>query len=164
MRGVRDAFILLVVLVLQSTFLYRIEIGGIRPDLLVGFVVYFAWMRGPVAGTIAGFSIGLLQDLDAPGPLGLNALAKSVVGFLVAKAGFRVHRSNVPVRFAFFFLAMVVHDIIYFGVITNGDLGEFMREMVFVGVPTALYTTIIVLVLLWLSERISRRSLLTDEA
>jgi rod shape-determining protein MreD len=163
-RGVRDAFILLVVLVLQSTVVYRIEIAGIRPDLLVGFVVYFAWMRGPVAGTIAGFTVGLLQDLDAPGPLGLNALAKSVVGFLVAKAGFRVHRSNVGVRFAFFFVALLVHDIIYFGAITNGDWGDFMREMFFVGLPSALYTAILVLALLYLAERISNRSLLTDEA
>lgn len=163
MRGFRDAILLLVVLVLQSTVLYRIEVGGIRPDLLTAFVVYFAWMRGPLAGTVAGFSIGLLQDLDAPGPLGLNALAKTLVGFLVAKAGFRVHRSNLGVRFAFFFSALLVHDVVYFGVLTNGDLGQFAAQMVFVGLPSALYTAVTVLLLLGVVERVGRRPLLADE-
>jgi rod shape-determining protein MreD len=163
MRGVRDAMVLLVVLILQSTVAHRIAIAGVRPDLLVAFVVYFAWMRGPVSGVVGGFSVGLLQDLDAPGPLGLNAFAKTIVGFLVAKAGFRVHRSNVGVRFFFFLFAMLVHDVIYFGVYTAGDLGAFMRQFVFVGIPSALYTTVIVLVLLSIAERFSRNLLLTDD-
>jgi rod shape-determining protein MreD len=162
-KWARDALLFLAVLVLQSTVLYRVEIASIRPDLLVAYVVYIAWMRGPVPGTIVGFSVGLLQDLDAPGPLGLNALAKSVVGFLVAKAGFRVHRSNVGVRFAFFFIATVVHDVIYFGAITGGDLGDFMRQMVSVGLPTALYTAVVAILLLQIAEAVVKRPLLTDE-
>lgn len=164
MRGVRDALVLTVVLVLQATLLYRIEIAGIRPDLLVAFVVYMGWMRGPIVGTAAGFAVGLVQDLDAPGPLGLNALSKSLIGFLVAKAGFRVHRSNVGVRFAFFMLAMLLHDAVYFAVATSGDLGRFFFEMFRVALPTALYTTLMVLLLLALVERVSRKLFLTDEA
>jgi rod shape-determining protein MreD len=162
-RSVRDVVALIVVLVLQSTVLYRMEIAGIRPDLLVAFVVYFGWMRGPVPGTLGGFGIGLVQDLDASGPLGLNALAKTVVGFLVAKAGFRVHRSNVGVRFAFFFAAMLVHDLIYYGVATGGDGGEFMKQFFLKAIPTAAYTTVVTLILLGVSERITHRALLTDE-
>ena len=164
MRGVRDLFVLLVVLVLQATLLYRIEVAGIRPDLLVAFVVYIAWMRGPVAGTLAGFAVGLLQDLDAPGPLGLNAFSKSLVAFLVAKAGFRVHRSNLGVRFAFFFLAMLAHDIVYFAVASGGELGTFLMQMLTLALPSALYTTVIVLLLLAIVESMGKRSLLTDEA
>ncbi|HEX7079182.1 MAG TPA: rod shape-determining protein MreD [Candidatus Eisenbacteria bacterium] len=163
MKGVRDAFVLLIALVLQAAFLYRIEIGGIRPDLLVAFVVYFGWMRGPVAGALGGFGVGLIQDLDASGPLGLNALCKTVVGFLVAKAGFRVHRSNVGVRFAFFSLAMLAHDLIYFSVTSLGDPILYLKQMVRVAVPSAFYTGVVVLALLLLVERFSRRSFLADE-
>ncbi len=163
MRGIRDAFVLAVVLVLQGTVVHRIAIAGVRPDLLVSFVVFFGWMRGPIPGVVGGFSVGLLQDLDAPGPLGLNALAKTVVGFLVAKAGFRVHRSNLGVRFFFFLIAMLVHDLIYFIVYTAGDPGAFLRQFVFVAVPSALYTAVLVLFLLWTVERMSKTLLLTDE-
>ena len=163
MKGLRDAFVLGVVLILQTAFLYRLEIGGIRPDLLVAFVVYFGWMRGPVAGSVGGFSIGLIQDLDAPGPLGLNALAKTVVGFAVAKAGFRVHRSNPGVRFFFFLLAMIAHDVIYFAALSTGDAWLFLKQMFFVALPSALYTTVVTLFLLGFAERFSRRPLLADE-
>jgi len=163
-KGVRDGIVLAIVLILQATVVFRMEIAGIRPDLLVAFVVYLGWRRGPVAGTAGGFIVGLIQDLDAPGPLGLNALSKSLVGFLVAKAGFRVHRSNLGVRFAFFFVAMLVHDVVYFAVSTSGDLGKFFAQMFFVALPSALYTTAIVLLILTLVESLSKRLLLTDEA
>src|SRR2546425_3620451 len=163
MRNLRDFVVLLVVLVLQGTMAQRIAIAGVKPDLLVAFVVYFAWMRGPIPGVAAGFAVGLLQDLDAPGPLGLNAFSKTVVGFIVAKAGFRVHRSNVGVRFFFFLVAMLVHDVIYFGVYTAGEFGAFVRQFVFVAIPSALYTTVLVLLLLSIAERFSRTLLLTDE-
>lgn len=163
MKNFRDLFLLVTVLVLQSTLANRIAISGVRPDLLVAFVVYFAWMRGPVTGVACGFTVGLLQDLDAPGPLGLNALSKTVVAFLVAKAGFRVHRSNLGVRFVFFLTAMLVHDVIYFGVYTGGELSAFLRQFFFEGIPSAVYTTVVALLLLSTAERFSRTLLLTDE-
>lgn len=163
MKSVRDGLVLLVALVLQSTVLHRIEIAGARPDLLIAFVVYIAWMRGPVVGTIAGFAVGLIQDLDASVPLGLNAFAKSLVGFLVAKAGFRVHRANAGVRFAFFFIAMLVHDVIYYGVASGGDLATFAKQMVLAAVPSALYTGVVVVILLGVVEIFSKRPILADE-
>jgi rod shape-determining protein MreD len=162
-RGIRDALVLAVVLALQGTVVHRIAIAGVRPDLLVAFVVYFSWMRGPVPGVLAGFGVGLIQDLDAPGPLGLNALAKTVVGFIVAKAGFRVHRANIGVRFFFFLVSMLVHDVIYFGVYTGGDAGAFLKQFFFVALPSALYTTVLVLLLLRVAEGISKTLLLSDE-
>jgi rod shape-determining protein MreD len=160
----RDVVVLAIVLILQATVVFRMEIAGIRPDLLVAFVVYLSWMRGPIAGTVGGFIVGLIQDLDAPGPLGLNALSKSLIGFLVAKAGFRVHRSNLGVRFAFFFVAMLMHDVVYFAVSTSGDLGKFFVQMFAVALPSALYTTALVLLILTLVESFSKRLLLADEA
>lgn len=164
MRGLRDGTVLLIVWVLQATVLFRIEIAGVRPDLLVAYVVYLGWLRGPIVGTAGGFGVGLLQDLDAPGPLGLNALSKSIVGFLVAKAGFRVHRSNTGVRFAFFSFAMLLHDVVYFAVATSGDLTRFFLQMLTVALPSALYTTIVVLLIVSLVERLSKRLFLGDEA
>jgi len=163
LKGVRDAGILLVALLLQATLAHRIAIAGVRPDLLVAFVVYLGWMRGPVPGTVGGFCIGLYQDLDAPGPFGLNALSMSVVGFLVAKAGFRVHRSNIGVRFVFFLLSMLVHDLVYFAVDTAGDAGQLLRQIIFSTLPAALYTALCVLLLLRLVEQFSGRPLLADE-
>lgn len=163
MKSVRDVVVLIVAMILQATFLYRFEIAGIRPDLLVAFVVYLGWMRGPIAGAAGGFLVGLIQDLDAPGPLGLNALSKTIVGFAVAKAGFRVHRASVGVRFAFFLFAMLAHDIVYFAAASLGDIGLFLKQMLTIALPSALYTAVVVLLILALVENVWKRPLLVDE-
>jgi rod shape-determining protein MreD len=162
-RGFRDAVVLVIAMVLQAAFLHRFEIAGIRPDLLVAFVVYLGWMRGPIAGTLGGFLVGLIQDLDAPGLLGLNALSKTIVGFAVAKAGFRVHRADVGVRFAFFMFAMLAHDIVYFAASSLGEPWLFVKQMFTIALPSAFYTALVVLVLLGLVEFFWRRPLLADE-
>jgi rod shape-determining protein MreD len=163
MKSLRDLAVLVVALILQATFLYRFEIGGIRPDLLVAFVVYLGWMRGPIPGTVGGFMVGLIQDLDAPGPLGLNALSKTIVGFAVAKVGFRIHRANAGVRFAFFLFSMLAHDIIYFAASSLGDPALFAKQMLTIALPSALYTAFVVLLLLGLVEHVWKRPLLVDE-
>lgn len=163
MRGLRDAGILAAALLLQAVLAHRIAIAGVRPDLLVAFVVYLSWMRGPIVGTVGGFCLGLYQDLDAPGPFGLNALSMSVVGFLVAKAGFRVHRSNVAVRFVFFLVSMFIHDLVYFAIDTAGDLGGLLRQLTFFTLPAAFYTAVCVLLLLRIVEHFSGRPILADE-
>ena len=163
MKSLRDVAVLVVAMILQATFLYRFEIAGIRPDLLVAFVVYLGWMRGPIAGTAGGFLVGLIQDLDAPGPLGLNALSKTIVGFAVAKAGFRVQRASAVVRFAFFLFSMLAHDIVYFAASSLGDPGLFAKQMFTIAIPSAVYTALVVLVILALVENIWKRPLLVDE-
>ena len=164
MKGVRDAAVLAAAMILQAAFLNRFEVAGIRPDLLVAFVVYLGWMRGPIAGTIGGFFVGLIQDLDASGPLGLNALAKTIVGFAVAKAGARVDRSSLGVRFVFFLVAMLTHDVVYFAASSLGDPALFLRQMLTIALPSALYTALVVLLLLAVVEHFWRRPLLADES
>jgi rod shape-determining protein MreD len=44
-------------------------------------VVVFSLLKGGKEGTISGFASGLLQDIFSTGLLGINALAKTVIGF-----------------------------------------------------------------------------------
>jgi rod shape-determining protein MreD len=66
----------------QSTVVPVLGFGSVVPDLPVVLVVLLALRRGPEVGCAIGFALGLAQDLIAGGPLGLQALSKSVVGFL----------------------------------------------------------------------------------
>ena len=50
-----------------------------------------------------------------------------------------------------------------YGASRGGDLSAFLRQFFFEGVPSALYTTLIALLLLSTAERFSRTLLLTDE-
>jgi rod shape-determining protein MreD len=73
--------IIVVALLIQLTLINSITILGLKPDLIMIVVVVFSLLKGGKEGTISGFVSGLLQDIFSTGLLGINALAKTVIGF-----------------------------------------------------------------------------------
>jgi len=73
--------IIVVALLIQLTLINSITILGLKPDLIMVVVVVFSLLKGEKEGTISGFASGLLQDIFSTGLLGINALAKTVIGF-----------------------------------------------------------------------------------
>src|SRR5713226_6474389 len=64
--------------------------------------------RNPVAGTLTGAAIGLLQDALTAQPIGVNGMAKSIIGYIAASIGIQVDVENLTTRifinFGFFLL------------------------------------------------------------
>jgi rod shape-determining protein MreD len=78
-------------------------------DLPLIITVFFAVSRrNPVAGTLTGAAIGLLQDALTAQPIGVNGMAKSVIGYIAASIGIQVDVENLTTRifinFGFFLL------------------------------------------------------------
>jgi rod shape-determining protein MreD len=78
-------------------------------DLPLIVTIFFAVSRrNPVAGTLTGASIGLLQDALTNTPIGVNGMAKSVIGYIAASIGIQVDVENLTTRifinFGFFLL------------------------------------------------------------
>ncbi|GAI02568.1 unnamed protein product [marine sediment metagenome] len=73
--------IIVVALLIQLTLINSVTILGLKPDLLLIVVVVFSLLKGAKEGIISGFASGLLQDIFSTGLLGINALAKTVIGF-----------------------------------------------------------------------------------
>src|SRR5277367_3994329 len=60
-------------------------------DLPLIVTVFFAVSRrNPVAGTLTGGAIGLLQDALTAQPIGVNGMAKSVIGYIAASIGVQI--------------------------------------------------------------------------
>ena len=74
--------IIVIALLIQLTLINSITILGIKPDLIIIIVVIFSLLKGEKEGAISGFTSGLLQDIFSTGLLGINALAKTVTGFI----------------------------------------------------------------------------------
>src|SRR5512134_2858578 len=74
----------LVLLVVDATLVKFLAIATIVPDVLLLWIVYIAIREGQVAGTTAGFAIGVIVSLagGATTMLGLAALTKTIAGFL----------------------------------------------------------------------------------
>jgi len=75
---------------------------------LIVTVFFAVSRRNPVAGTLTGASIGLLQDALTNQPIGVNGMAKSVIGYIAASIGVQVDVENLTTRvfinFGFFLL------------------------------------------------------------
>ena len=66
----------------QATLLYSLNPLGIQPDFCLVIACLVGFRMGSVPGVLVGFCLGVLQDLFAAGPFGLNTFTKTGVGFL----------------------------------------------------------------------------------
>jgi rod shape-determining protein MreD len=68
-------------------------------DLPLIVTLFFAVSRrSPIAGTITGATIGLLQDILTSQPIGVNGMAKSAIGYAGASLGSRIDVDNTSTR------------------------------------------------------------------
>lgn len=132
---------IVVYLVLQAAVARHIAIGNVAPDFVVICVVLFGLQRGPIMGSLFGFLVGLIVDLGNPGFLGLNALAKSVLGYGSGRLG-AATSGGVLVLFIVFFAAAFVHDLLYLVVFMWPHLGSAFATLFTVALPSALYTAL----------------------
>lgn len=70
-------------LLLETTIFTNLNFLPAIPDLLLIYVMYIGISRGSVSGEIQGFASGFFLDFMSGAPLGLNALIRSILGFLV---------------------------------------------------------------------------------
>lgn len=68
-------------------------------DLPLLVVIYFALGRpSPIQGTVLGCVLGIFEDALTQHPIGINGIAKTIVGFLSSSVGVRVDVENHTVR------------------------------------------------------------------
>lgn len=114
MRSLRHILLLVLAFLVQTTWIHQVSVFQIQPDLVVLVLVLIALRTGPFEATLLGFGIGLVADAYAPPDLGLTALAKSVVGFMAGYTHSRIQANNPPVQVVLIFVAVLVHEIIYY--------------------------------------------------
>src|SRR5580658_920719 len=84
-------------------------------DLPLVITVYFALgRRSPVQGTIMGAGMGLFEDALSHHAIGVNGLAKTMVGFLAASVGIRIEVENYIVRLLLNFSLSLLSSVIYY--------------------------------------------------
>jgi rod shape-determining protein MreD len=92
-------------------------------DLPLLVTIYFGITgRNPIAATTLGTVIGLAQDALTHRPVGVNGIAKAVIGYLAASVGMRIDTDNWVPRLLLGFVFTVVHSAMFL-VITHWLLG-----------------------------------------
>lgn len=83
-------------------------------DLPLVVTIYFALgRRSPIQGTLMGAALGLFEDALSGHAIGLNGIAKSVVGYLAASVGVRIDVDNYTIRVMLTFLLSLLSSGIY---------------------------------------------------
>ncbi len=107
------AVVPLVALILQA-WLPRVTGPYDWFDLPLVVTVYFALgRRSPIQGTLMGAAMGLFEDALSQHPIGINGIAKSLVGFLAASAGIRLEVDNHVIRLLFNFALSLLSSAVY---------------------------------------------------
>ena len=83
-------------------------------DLPLVVTVYFALdRRSPIQGTLMGAAMGLFEDALSHHAIGINGIAKTVVGFLAASVGMRIDVEEQTIRLILNFLLSLLSGALY---------------------------------------------------
>jgi len=105
-------------------FYVRPRLGASRlsPDLLLFALVTFAMRRGPGAGAVAGFIVGLVNDALSPARFGASTLAHTIVGYAAAWGRTVFFADNILVTAGFVAVGLWLRDLIL--LVASGAGGE----------------------------------------
>jgi len=83
-------------------------------DLPLLVTIFFAVARRrPIPGMITGSLIGTVQDAMAGIPIGLNGIAKTIIGYLASSLGVKLDVDNPGSRFLMTFGFFLVHHLAF---------------------------------------------------
>lgn len=144
MRVVRNLLLIALALLIQTSWAHSVRILDIGPDLVIIVLVYLGLRGGQIEGTLYGFASGFLLDVYSPETMGVNALANSVVGFFIGNFRTGVSVEDFRVQALLLFVAVVMHDLIYFlfaNILLNPDAIPWLIFRF--GFGTAFYTAVV---------------------
>ena len=83
-------------------------------DFPLQLTIFFALARRrPISGLLTGAVIGTLQDALTRHPIGLNGMAKTVIGYVASSLGVKLNVDNPGSRFLITFAFYLLHQLIY---------------------------------------------------
>jgi rod shape-determining protein MreD len=137
--------IIVAALLIQLTLINSIAILGLKPDLIMVVVVVFSLLKGAKEGTVSGFASGLLQDIFSAGLLGINALAKTVIGFTCGIVKEKIFYEHIlfiipVITFIASFMQSIIMLLLLRAFGTEYNLAWSLKQ---VALPEALYSSLL---------------------
>ena len=140
------AVIILAAYLLQCSVFPALEIGGIKPNLMLIVTASFGFMRGPREGMVVGIFSGLLIDIQSGNMIGFYSLIYLVAGYL--NGLFEQIYFDEDIKLPLFLIA--ASDLLYglciyvFTFLLRSDF-NFLYYLNRIIIPEAIYTIVITL-------------------
>lgn len=148
-----------VALLLRSTALSALAGRGVVIDVLAFATAVWALRRGEGGGTLFGFAIGLLADLDSAHWIGRHALVLSLLGYTIGRISHTLVREQARTALAVLVVATAVHQgwTLAFEIGSPSGWPFLLRQTLIATAATAPLGTIVIALL----QRVSGKSWLT---
>jgi len=99
-------------LILQTTVLSSFPIQRVRPDILLIFTLYLAFLFPPIFGGILAFFIGYLMDLYSGNTLGFYTFSRPLIFFAAQFFKERFYLEEFSFQFLFAFIFGMLEGIL----------------------------------------------------
>ena len=138
------ALILGIALGIQTTFVRYFSPFGLNPDIILLTVVALGLLKGSFAGVTFGFIGGYITDFVGGPLLGVNALAKLIIGLICGMMEKTIFKDNLLVPAIAAFIVTFIQDIIIFLVLFSfGSHTPFLYHLARYTIPLSIYHMIL---------------------
>jgi rod shape-determining protein MreD len=134
---------------LQSTAANRMDIGGVKPDLVLLVVIIGTLIYGSRPGMVWAFVGGVALDLFSGGPLGSSSLALMAAALAVGIGQHTLSRYNLLVPIAAGVVGTAIYGATYVGILLFLEaltrwqaLAQINFDLVRPDLPLPLWSTI----------------------
>ena len=158
-RTISWTAVVLTALLLQSTLLAQIKLGGAKPDLVFLVTIVLAFLEGPSSGSLAGFVGGMAEDFLLNQPKGITALTLTLVGYSVGMLRQYI-TSPSPVLPVGLVGSATVGGVLFYGMVSFllGQLDVGFGYLVRIALLTGLYNAVLTPLLFPLVRRVAESS------
>lgn len=110
MRYIFHLIVSSIIFIFQSTLCEYIAIAGVKPNLMLIFIVSIAFLQGGSAGLVSGIIMGLLQDCYFGRVIGCNLFLYGVTGYTAGILADNFNKENIAAPVFLTFLATLFYN------------------------------------------------------
>ena len=115
------ALFIIVITLIQTNIIDAISILGVKPNLLIVFVIVVGLTNGSETGAFVGFVAGLVMDSFSPTPVGIYAIIGMYLGVIAGISNRSFFRDNYILTMVFAFIYSVAFETIVYVFVMSGQ-------------------------------------------
>jgi rod shape-determining protein MreD len=146
----------ILLLILQTTWLSFLPVQRIRPDILLIFTLYLAFLFPPILGGILAFFMGYLMDVFSGNTLGFYTFSRTLVFFATQFFKERFYLEGFSFQFLFAFIFSILEGGLLL-ILINGlepvSFGNLLSSLFTFLLPQSFFTGLVAPLLFFLFKK-----------
>lgn len=136
------------ILLQTSNFTKSLQIGNVKPDFMLTFIIYISLTTTFINSETLGFFSGLLFDIISHALIGLNTFCLTIIPSILNLFKAKIFVEKSFSVFIIVFITSIFYRLIHF-ILMNMFLHKinFYKTIIKISIPEAFYTAILSIIL-----------------